>query len=131
MRLSRSLCKVLAAAGAGFTKNQMRAFVTTKGAIIVKAYFVIIILGIALWYEYNHRLTTTKRQQKPVGVARSTGRGVRQATQFSGTGSSSPGSGVQTTQPAMGSTWGFGGDYGPGLTGPTYLPRHKQKAAAA
>lgn len=86
----------------------------------MKAYIVLIILAAAVWWEYNHRLNKQKGQ-RPVGVTPSLGRGVRQATMLSSSGNSSPGSGVQSQQPAMGSSWGIGGAYGPGLTGPTYV----------
>lgn len=88
----------------------------------MKSYLVIAIIGAALWYEYHQRVTKKNKQKKPVGVARSTGRGVRQATQFSTTGSTSPGSGVQPTQPDMSTTWGIGGGDNIGYTGPSYKP---------
>jgi hypothetical protein len=96
----------------------------------MKAYLVIIILAVAVWWEYDNRLKKRRSQQRPVGVTRSIGRGVRQATQLSSSGNSSPGSGVQATQPAMHSTWGVGGTYGPGLTGPSYLPQHSSRRVA-
>jgi hypothetical protein len=88
----------------------------------MKAYIVIAIIAIALWWEYSHRLEKARRQQRPPGVTRITGSGVRQATQFSGSGSASPGSGVLPVQPSMATTWGITGGAGPGFTGPSYLP---------
>lgn len=99
----------------------------------MKAYFVIVILGIALWWEYQNRLSKTpgkssgRVRRNPRGVAATTGSGVRQATQFSTTGSASPGSGVLPVQPSLLSTWGVAGQYGIGLTGPSYSPHPSTK----
>lgn len=102
----------------------------------MRTWIVILLLVAALYYEHRRKLAQAprgvghgRRPMTPRGVTRSTGSGVRQATQFSTTGSSSPGSGLQTRQPSMGSTWGIGGVYGPGNVGPTYLPQHASRAA--
>lgn len=103
----------------------------------MKAWIVIAILVAALYWEHRNRLNKTAqrrgvgRARQPMGVTRTTGSGVRQATQFSTTGSRSPGSGAQSLQPAMQSSWAIGGQYGPGLVGPTYAPQHVSKTRRA
>jgi hypothetical protein len=86
----------------------------------MKGWLIVAIIAVALWYSYHSKLNKKSKGKKPVGVARSTGSGVRQATQFSTTGSTSPGSGVQPVQPSMASTWGIGGGRNIGYTGPSY-----------
>lgn len=87
----------------------------------MKAYIVFAVIAFAIWYEYRQRLNRRAPiRTRPIGVARSTGRGVRQSTQLSGSGSASPGSGVMQQQPDMATTWGITGGAGPGYTGPTY-----------
>ena len=106
----------------------------------MKAWVVIAVLVAALYWEHRQRLNRSQQQRGPgrrgsnrytSGVVRSTGSNVRQATQFATSGSSSPGSGVQSIQPAMASTWAIGGVFGPGNVGPTYLPEHYSKRLAS
>jgi hypothetical protein len=105
----------------------------------MRTWIVILLLVAALYWEYRHRLNKSNPRgvgrpvstRQPMGVVRSTGSGVRQSTQFSTTGSRSPGSGSQVTQPAMHATWAIGGVYGPGNVGPTYLPQHASKSRAS
>ena len=96
----------------------------------MRSYIIIFVIIAAVFYEVHRRRSRTKSQQKPVGVVRTTGSGVRQSTQFSTTGSTSPGSGVPATQPNMLSTWGVGGTYGPGLSGPSYGQTRRTRGAA-
>jgi hypothetical protein len=107
----------------------------------MKAWIVILVLVAALYWEHRQRLNRSAQARgvgnrfssRPLatGIVRSTGNRIRQATQFSTTGSGSPGSGVQTQQPAMQSTWAIGGIFGPGNVGPSYLPEHSSKRMTA
>jgi hypothetical protein len=93
----------------------------------MKAWIVIAALVAVLYWQHRKNLAKIQPKgpgRRPSGVVRSTGSHARQATQFSSTGSRSPGSGVQTQQPDLQSTWSIGGRYGPGNVGPTYqLPQ--------
>jgi hypothetical protein len=91
--------------------------------------WMLIAAAVVLWFWWNHQKQTQQNntRRRPLGVASTTGRGIRQATQFSGTGSTSPGSGVLTMQPAMGSSWGIGGGSVVGMTGPSYLTSGAQR----
>ena len=101
-----------------------------------RAWIVLAVLVAALYWEHRRKLNRSMMRQgvgRPrtaPGVTRSTGSGIRQATQFSTTGSSSAGSGIQSVQPEMQSTWGIGGQYGAGNVGPTYA-QHVSKRRAA
>lgn len=97
-----------------------------------RIYLVVFLVGVFIAYQYHRKMqgritrspqrggVTRSRSSSSTGLTRSTGSGARSATQFSSTGSSSPGSGVQVVQPNMTSTWGVGGGYGIGFTGPSY-----------
>jgi hypothetical protein len=90
----------------------------------MKLYLVVAAVLIFLWWHHNQKQQQQRRQRGP-GVARTLDSGGRNATQLSGTGSVSPGSGVLVMQPAMGTTWGIGGGTVLGLTGPAYSRRPK------
>lgn len=84
----------------------------------MKGYFILILIGLAIAWEYHRRLRIRNSSNLlGPGTTKSTGSGVRQATQFSSTGSTTPGSGVLPVQPTLTSTWGISGLYGPGHTG--------------
>lgn len=82
-------------------------------------YILVLAVAAVLWYHYHTKMQKQRRaSSRPPGVQNMSRR--KNVTQFSSTGSASPGSGVPSVQPALATTWGIGGDYSPGYTGPSY-----------
>jgi hypothetical protein len=88
----------------------------------MKPYLVIAALVLfILWQRNRSSQQQQQRQRRPPGVLNVYSNGRGQDTQFSGYGSSSPGSGINSPQPTLNGSWGIGGGSVIGMTSPTYV----------